>query len=93
MPTSGIIDGIPLYLIGAANPFSSFTKLELPVFRPNDYFFEHHQREGEEKWETYARVIRDIMSEVSGLPKIEQSIEDKFAYKDLLYPKKDKKTA
>ena len=34
----------------------------LPVFKPNDYFWEHHwKQEGtvtEEKWETYARVIR-----------------------------------
>ena len=32
----------------------------LPVFMPNDYFWQHHQRQGEEKWETYARVVREI---------------------------------
>jgi hypothetical protein len=32
---------------------------EYPVFKPNDYFFKHHSRDGEEKWQTFARVIRE----------------------------------
>lgn len=63
----------------------------MPVFEPNDYFFEHHQRDGEEKWQTYARVIRDIMAEVGGLEKSDLSIEDKFEYKKLLYSSKSSK--
>lgn len=59
---------------------------EYPVFSPNNYFFDNHQKEGEEKWETYARVIRDIIAEQSGLIKSEKSIEDKYAYKKILYP-------
>ena len=57
-----------------------------PVFEPNDYFFENHQKEGEEKWETFARVIREIMAENSDLTLSDLSIEDKFHYKNLLYP-------
>jgi len=34
------------------------------------------------------RVIRDIMSEATGCPKCDLTIEDKFAYKALLYPNK-----
>ena len=31
----------------------------LPVFKPNEYFWKHHWREGkEEKWEAYARAVR-----------------------------------
>ena len=67
--------------------------VRLPVFEPNDYFFQNHQKEGEEKWQTFARVIRDIMSEVSGLEKSDLSIEDKFAYKKLLYGSKKEKLA
>ena len=70
-PSSGVVDGVPLYLVTSCLPFSWVTKLELPVFRPNDFFFQHHQMEGEEKWQTYARVMRDIMSDVSGIPKID----------------------
>lgn len=41
---------------------------QLPVFDPNDYFWAHHwNAEKEEKWEAYARVIRQIMSEVGDL--------------------------
>ena len=38
----------------------------MPIFRPNDFFFANHQREGEEKWQTFARVVRDVMHEGSG---------------------------
>ena len=34
------------------------------------------------------RVIREIMSEVSGLPLSNARLEDKFDYKELLYPNK-----
>lgn len=40
----------------------------MPIFRPNEFFWKNHQKEGEEKWETYARVLRDIIHEGSGIP-------------------------
>jgi hypothetical protein len=61
--------------------------IELPVFKPNDYFFKHHQREKEEKWETFARVTRELMAKVGNLKTSELSVEDKFEYKKLLYSK------
>ena len=32
-----------------------------PVFKPNDYFWANHWSEssGEQKWEAYARVVRE----------------------------------
>jgi hypothetical protein len=84
---SGVIDGLPHYIIGASTPFSTVTKIELPIFRPNEFFWENHQREGEEKWQTYARVIRQLMSDVSGIPTLDVNIEEKFEYKKILYPK------
>ena len=39
----------------------------LPNFEPNDYFWEHHWQEGkEEKWQAFARVVRQIMCEAGG---------------------------
>lgn len=32
------------------NPWATCEVIELPVFRPNDYFFENHMKEGEEKF-------------------------------------------
>ena len=53
----------------------------LPDFEPNEYFWQHHWQEGkEEKWEAFARAVRDTLSEYSGLPKSELQMEDKFAY-------------
>ena len=54
---------------------------------PNDYFFEHHAMPNEEKWETYCRTIRSIMSKEGNLPMIDVNIEDKFKYKEYIYPK------
>jgi hypothetical protein len=54
-------------LYGACG-FINLTVNVLPVFAPNDYFWKHHWQEGkEEKWEAYARVVRQIMSEVGSL--------------------------
>mmetsp|Transcript_19777 Transcript_19777/g.30505 ORF Transcript_19777/g.30505 Transcript_19777/m.30505 type:complete len:84 (+) Transcript_19777:678-929(+) len=39
---TGIIDNLPHYLMASAIPFSYVEKIELPVFRPNEYFFKHH---------------------------------------------------
>ena len=61
--------------------------VSLPVFTPNDYFFENYQKEGEEKWETYARIVREIMAKEGNFKLSEHSIEDKFKFKDVLYPK------
>lgn len=71
------------------NPFAIGYVTEFPVFRPNQYFFDHHLREGEEKWECYARVVRDI---IANQMKIKLSngvqIEDKFEYRKLILKNK-----
>ena len=87
---TGVIDGLAHYLMGGCIPFSYVSRIELPIFRPNDFFWKHHQKEGEEKWQTYERTIRTLMSEVGEIPTVEESIEDKFEYKNILYPQKKK---
>jgi len=91
-PCSGVVDGIPHYIAGSSNPYATCHVKELPVFRPNDFFFSNHQKEGEEKWQTYERVIRTLIAEHAGLPLSDEGIESKFEYKKELYPGKyDKK--
>ena len=87
--SSGVIDGLPHYLICASTPFCYLEIMHLPIFKPNDFFFQHHQKEGEEKWQTFLRVMREIMGEVGGYELLNSNIEDKFEYKKLLFPKKD----
>jgi hypothetical protein len=36
---------------------------ELPVFEPNEYFWQHHWDGREEKWVAYARAVRQIIAE------------------------------
>ena len=45
------------------NPFAVAHITEFPVFKPNDHFFNNFLKEGEKKWECYARVVREIMAE------------------------------
>ena len=61
---------------------------EMPVFEPNEYFWEHHLQPGEEKWQAYARVVRDIMADQGGLEKFDSTVEDKLEYKTLFKGKK-----
>ena len=61
---------------------------EMPVFEPNEYFWEHHLQPGEEKWQAYARAVRDVMADQGGLEKFETTVEDKFEYKALYKGKK-----
>ena len=81
---AGAFDMIASVYLSCYVPYSRITKYDLPIFKPNEFFFKHHQREGEERWETYARVVRDIMSEASGIPTLDVEIEDKFEYLKLL---------
>jgi len=65
--TTGVLDGIPHYFLAACMPFSFAAKIEMPIFTPNEYFWKHHQKEGEEKWETYMRTMRSIMAKHGNL--------------------------
>ena len=74
--------------MSSAIPFSVASRIELPIFRPNEYFFKTHMREGEEKWQKYARVIRDLIAEHGNYELANLEIEDKFEYKNVLYLEK-----
>ena len=89
-PTSGIIEGMPHHMLTACIPWSTCTRTELPVFRPNNFFFENYQLEHEEKWQTYERIIRQIIAESGDFILSDAVIEDKFKYKMELYPGKYK---
>lgn len=36
---------------------------EMPVFAPNEYFWQNHWDGEEDKWCAYARVVRQIIAE------------------------------
>ena len=69
-----------LNVIGMAGYITGHV-IELPVFTPNDYFWKNFWNEDkEEKWEAFARVVRQIMSEVGGLKTSDLTMQDKFDY-------------
>lgn len=61
-----------------------------PVFKPNQYFWDNHWKEGkEEKWQAYARVIREEVIAKSFDFKLSDSVmEHKLEYKELIKGKK-----
>lgn len=41
----------------------------LPPFKPNDYLFEKHTKDGQEQWEVFAEAVRDVMAKFGNLEK------------------------
>lgn len=41
---------------------------EMPVFKPNDFFWENHWDGKEEKWIAYARAMQKIVADELGVP-------------------------
>ena len=80
-------------LIGCL-PYCIMNIVEMPVFEPNDYFWKHHWTEGkQEKWEAYADAVRHIIAEEHGdLELVDETMEDKFAFKEYLKNLKRSKT-
>jgi hypothetical protein len=56
---------------------------ELPVFKPNEYFWKHHWDGKEEKWIAYSRAIQKVMADEMGVPASKSSLKEKFEYKAL----------
>jgi len=46
--------------------FTSITYIEMPDFKPNDFFWKHHWDGKEEKWVAFARAVRTVMAETGG---------------------------
>ena len=76
-------------------PFFTINVYELPVFTPNDYFWENHWKEGtEEKYAVFSRSVREIIAKYhgDGMTLVDQTMEDKFEFKKVLADLKKNKT-
>ena len=60
-----VVDSVATIMM---NYYSGMIIKEMPVFKPNEYFWKHHwdPKSGEERWEAYARVMRNLIAEHSG---------------------------
>ena len=62
-----------------------------PVFKPNEFFWANHWKEssGEQKWEAYARVIREeIIAKSFDMKLSPVRMEDKLVLKPVITGKK-----
>lgn len=87
------VHGNPMGLISYLNVqfmtgLMSVTYLEMPDFKPNDYFWANHWDGKEEKWVAYARAVRTLMAEVGGLELSTCTLEDKMEYKAMMRGRK-----
>lgn len=80
--TNGCIPFQSHFMIMICNPLAWVTYTEYPVFVPNDYFWKHHQKDGEEKSDTYCRVLREFLAEELELPLSDLSFRDKVTYRE-----------
>lgn len=72
----------------AAQISSKVEVTRMPAFIPNDHLL--GKAEESKKWLVFANAVRDVMAEASGLPKSDQTIEDKLAFINTAFPKKNK---
>ena len=68
------------YLISLSRFSNQVEYIELPVITPNDYMFEKFAHLGNEKWEIYAEVTREIMCELGGFQKNDFGVRDSYRY-------------
>ena len=91
----GSTDGISLFAY-VCNLFScgitSYILYEMPVFRPNEYFWQNHWDGKEDKWVAYARAVRIVMAEAGDFKLSDSTMEDKVVFKDLVRGKKPKQS-
>ena len=88
-PVHGDSIGLVAYFnIVQLSLLSVVTYYEMPDFKPNEYFWQHHWDGKEEKWVAYARAVRALMAETGGFKLSDLSLEDKLEYKNLVRGKK-----
>jgi len=57
----------------------------MPVFEPNEYFWNNHwDSSKEEKWEAYARAVQTLIAKQGGFYISDNVLEDKVEYKKLM---------
>ena len=78
---NGVLPFEQYFLVLSCNLFAYATYKEFPVFRPNEYFWKNHVKEGEEKADAYCRVMREFLASEMDMPLSEFSFRDKIEYR------------
>jgi len=85
-PSADTIDMFSHFILIAMNPYVNLHLKEFPTFEPNEYFWKTHwdATSGEERWEAYARVMREIVASGHNFALSNLAMEDKLYYKKLI---------
>lgn len=70
--------------------YHELTFEEIPVISPTDYMFENYSHLGNEKWEIYTEVVREIYCEIASFKKSDRTFKDFLDY--ISYIRKSKIT-
>ena len=64
----------------------------MPVFAPNEYFWEHYWdgKDPETKWEVFANAVREAMTQCHDFKLSNSVMEDKMVYKEIIWGKNTK---
>ena len=78
-----VIDMLSHFVFITSQPLMQLHLKEYPTFVPNEYFWRNHwdQKSGEERWEAYARVMREVIAYGHDFTVSDLSMEDKLYYK------------
>ena len=75
-----IMEILPLSILNLSWGFMRCKTIKLPDIWPNEYMLNRKEAKGLERWEAYAEVIREVMSKASGLPKSNETYQQKRQY-------------
>jgi 1-acyl-sn-glycerol-3-phosphate acyltransferase len=76
-------------LISFCHLYHDIVVYKLPIIKPTSYYYKHY---GEEKWEIYAEVVRDIYCEIGGFEKSDKTFRDTLEYISQIHGTKIKNT-
>ena len=76
------------YMRFLARPFTKVEYIELPIMKPTSFMYEKYSYMGNEKWEIFAEVAREIYCEVGGFEKTNMTLRDSCRYSKCLEKRK-----
>ena len=72
------------YLCCCSPPTGTINHVKFPTFKPNQYLWDNHLQEGEDKAKCYMRIMRDIMIKYTGLNDSPSVAYDRPKYRCIL---------
>lgn len=72
------------YFRGLCELFTPISYIELPIITPTEYMFETYKDLGEEKWEIFANVARNIFIELGEFQRGDAGLRESFRYERCL---------